>query len=34
MRERQPSDGVNLREDLAYVKGRTKDPRGSCDEAD
>jgi len=22
------ADGVNLREDLAYVKGRTKDPRG------
>jgi ribonuclease HI len=28
------ADGVNLREDLAYVTGRTKDPRGSYDEAD
>ena len=28
------ADGENLREDLAYVKGRTKGPRGSFDEAD
>ena len=28
------ADGVNLQEDLAYVTGRTKGPRGSFDEAD